>query len=260
MPELVLIERRPPYALLTLNRPEKRNPLPYRPEDSLLPALEALRREAAIRAVVITGAGKAFCSGLDLEQLAQLQRNTPAQNKRDSKAIRTFFETLREYHKPLIAAINGPAYAGGVGLALCCDFAIAAEDASFCLSEVRVGFVPALVGVYLARALGERRARELCLSARVVPAAEAASMGLVNSVVPAAQLLEKSAALAASLAELSPQALALTKGLFEKSAGLKKALDEAEQLNADARASADCQEGVRAFLEKRKPNWASKAP
>src|SRR5262245_31978737 len=120
MPDPTLFVQTGRHAVITLNRPESRNPLPYRPSDGLLSALERCRKEKSICSVVITGAGSAFCSGLDLGELKTLQKATSKQNRSDSKAIRAFFEMLREFPKPLVAAVNGPAVAGGAGLALCC--------------------------------------------------------------------------------------------------------------------------------------------
>lgn len=253
----VLVRKTARHAVATFNRPDKRNPLPYLNDDGLLPALQQLEQDDAVRAVVLTGAGPAFCSGLDLEALKKLQSTTLAQNTDDSRNIRTFFETLRKYPKPLIAALNGPAVAGGAALVLCCDLAVAAEGSFVCFSEPRIGFVPALAGVYLARACGERVARDLLLTARRVDAAEAKALGLVSEVLPAEQVLARAEELAEAIAENSPEAIRRTRRLIADSAELPlgKALDLATRANAEARGTKDCQEGVRAFLEKRKPNW-----
>jgi len=255
----ILIRRAGRHAVLTLNRPEKRNPLPYLPEHGFLPALRELAGERGVRAVVLTGAGQAFCSGLDLDALQALQQATPAQNLADSRKIRDCFEFLRAYPKPLVAAVQGPAVAGGAGLVLCCDLAVMAGDASLAFTEVKVGFVPAVVGAYLQLAVGDRVARDLILTARAVPAQECLRLNLANEVVPAAQVLARAEARAEAFAELSPQALAATRDLLARMAGLplKAALVLASQANAKARGSPDCKEGVRAFLDKRKPHWDS---
>lgn len=258
MPDLVLIEKRARHAVVTLNRPDKRNPLPYRKEDGLLPALAALEADRDVRAVVLTGAGKAFCSGLDLEAMQEIQRLSAAQNRAASKQVRDFFERVRAFPKPIVAAVNGPAFAGGAGLTVACDLAVMSSEASICYSEVRIGFVPVIVGVYLERAVGERIARDLMLTARAVPAAEAKDLRLVNEVVPPERVLPRAEELAEQFVALSPEALRTTKELLARASGLplKTALSLAVQANAKARGTADCKEGVAAFLEKRKPNWA----
>ncbi|MCZ7646246.1 MAG: enoyl-CoA hydratase-related protein [Planctomycetota bacterium] len=258
MPEPALVERHAHYAVVTLNRPEKRNPLPYRDEDGVRPALEALAREDAIRAVVLAGSGKAFCSGLDLSGLKELQATSAAQNLADSEAVCAFFEYLRAYPKPLIAAVNGPAVAGGAGLALLCDVALGSEHARFSFSEVRIGFVPAMVGVYLTRAVGERVAREILLSARWVNAEEAKILHLLHELVDAEALMSRAAERAMQFAELSPEALRRAKGMLARGAEqpLPEALRDAVKGNAEARDTDDCKEGIRSFLEKRKPRWA----
>lgn len=259
MSDFVQVRKTSRHAILTLQRPEKRNPLPYLPEHGLLPALEKCRRDSRVRAIVITGAGSAFCSGLDLEGLREIRKATQRKNLSDSRKIRDFFEALRTFPKPLLAALNGPAVAGGAGLALVCDLAIAAENASFCFSEVKIGFVPALVSVYLERAVGARVARELLLSGRVVPAQEAQALHLVHEVTPTAGLLARAEELAEQWAAHSPEAMRRTKELLARTAGLpvKTALSLATQANAQARGTPDCQEGIQAFLEKRKPEWLS---
>jgi len=261
MPEPVLVEKRARHAVVTLNRPEKRNPLPYRKDDGLLPVLDALETDREVRAVVLTGAGKAFCSGLDLEAMQEIQKLSAAQNRAASKQVRDFFERIRSFSKPIVAAVNGPAFAGGAGLAVACDLAVMSAEASISYSEARIGFVPVIVGVYLERAAGERTARDLLLTARAVPAAEAKELRLVNEVVPPERVLPRAEELAAQFASLSPQSLALTKELLARASGLplKTALSLAVQANAKARGTADCKEGVAAFLEKRKPNWAGTA-
>ncbi|MBI3829023.1 MAG: enoyl-CoA hydratase/isomerase family protein [Planctomycetes bacterium] len=257
MPSPILVTKRARHAVVTLNRPEKRNPLPYREEDGLLPALEALEEDKQVRAVVLTGAGKAFCSGLDLEAMQAIQRMSPQQNRAASKQVLTFFERLRAFPKPLIAAVNGHAFAGGAGFTVACDLAVMSTEATICYSEARIGFVPVIVGVYLVRALGERVARDLMLTARAVPAAEARELRLVNEVQPPERVLSRAEEIAGQCADLSPQSLRMTKDLLRRSAdmSMKKALDLAVEANAKARGTADCKEGVAAFLEKRKPNF-----
>ena len=256
--DLVLVTQTERHALVTLNRPAARNPLPYLRSDGLLPALETLAADPNIRAVILTGAPPAFCSGLDLEALKQLQTATRKTNRADAKAIRLFFEFIREYPKPLIAAVNGPAVAGGAGLALLCDVAIWSDAASLCFSEVKIGFVPALVGVYAQRLWGTQIARELLLSGRTLKPDEALRLGIAREVVPAADLLSKSEAWARKFYAVEPHAFQITKILLNEEGNfpLKDALKRAGKLNAEARMLPGAKEGVAAFLEKRPPNWA----
>ena len=244
-------------ALLTLSLQDKRNPLSAAMRAALKDALEAVRTNDRIRAVMITGSGSAFCSGLDLQSLAEQANLSESEHLADSLSIHHFFEYIASYPKPTIAAVNGPAIAGGCGLALLCDLTIASEDAFFCFSEVKIGFIPALVGVYLQRMVGAKIAHDLLLTARKVPAPEALSVGLVTRVVPRAELLATARECAEQIAQNSPMALQISKSLLHKAMHMpiEKALELAVEVNAQARSSPQCKEGVRAFLEKRAPNW-----
>src|SRR5690242_4169073 len=165
-------------ATLTLNRPDKRNAITYELIDELLRALKEVETSPA-RVLIITGAGKAFCSGMDLENLKGLVGRTPEQNLEDSRTMASLFRTLYEFPKPTIAAVNGAAIAGGTGLALLCDFTIAAPEAKFGYTEVRIGFLPAIVSVFLRRQVGEKIARDLLLTGRIFDAREALQLGLI---------------------------------------------------------------------------------
>ena len=189
MSELVTVQVSDHYALCTLNLPEKRNPISPEMRSALIAVLEKLRTNTNVRSVAITGAGASFCSGLDLESLAAQLDKTPQEHRADSQSIADFFSYIVHYPKPTIAAVNGfPAVAGGCGLALLCDMTIMSADAYFSFSEVKIGFVPALVGVYLERMVGPKVSRELLFTARRIPAAEALEKRLVTAVVPAAEL------------------------------------------------------------------------
>lgn len=244
-------------ALCTLNRPEKRNPISASMRTDLRSALESLRLTESVRCVIITGAGNAFCSGLDLEGLAEQTRLTPAEHTADSQSIADFFEYVRTYPKPTIAAVNGPAVAGGCCLALLCDFTLASADAFFSFSEVKIGFVPALAGVYLERMAGAKVARDLLMTGRRVPADEAQRLGLITVVVPSTELLARAMKLADTLAQNGPTAVKLTKDLLSRAAGrnLYDALQLAVEVNAMARDTSECKEGVDAFLLKRPAPW-----
>src|SRR2546422_200494 len=157
------------FAAITLNRPEKRNAISTEMIEELLAALEEAEASPA-RVVILTGAGKAFCSGMDLDALAALAQQSPEQNLEDSKRMARMFRRLWSYSKPLIAAVNGPAIAGGCGIATLCDFTLAVPEAKFGYTEVRIGFIPAIVSVFLIRQIGEKRARDLLLTGRIFDA------------------------------------------------------------------------------------------
>jgi len=257
MAELVAVQRTSHTAICTLNLAHKRNPISPEMRQALTSALDTLAQEAAIRTVIITGAGSAFCSGLDLEGLAAQSALSQDEQRADSESVAKFFNTIAHYSKPTIAAVNGPAVAGGCGLALLCDITVMSADAFLCFSEVKIGFVPALVGVYLERLVGNKISRELLLTARKVSAEEALAKGLVNAVVPAAELQDRANRIANDLAMNSPTALSATKLLLSRAAelDLPEALNLAIDINARARATSECKEGVEAFLQKRPPSW-----
>jgi methylglutaconyl-CoA hydratase len=241
---------------ITLNRPEKRNALSFQLLAELVEALDQVERSPA-QVVVLTGAGKAFCAGMDLEELKTLTGKTPAENLEDSRRMARVFRRLYDFPRPTIAAVNGPAIAGGMGLATMCDFTLAVPEAKFGYTEARVGFLPAIVSSILVWQVGHKVARDLLLTARLFDASEAYRLGLANEVVPAERLFERVRQLAEQLMENSPSSLRLTKQLLngflaeELDAQMERAVEE----NARIRQTADFREGVTAFLEKRKPHW-----
>lgn len=256
---LILTDAQGPVRILTLNRPEVRNALSAELRRELAAALAAAAQDDAVRAIVLTGAGDAFCAGLDLHELETIAERSAEENRADSRAFADLLLAMVTLPKPLVAAVNGPAVAGGAGLATACDLAVMDREARIGYSEARIGFVAALVSVLLVRQVGERRARDLLLSARLVSAEEAAAMGLVNDVVAPGQALAAAVDRAGALARNAPGSLAMTKALLTSvgSLGLEDGLRFAVEVNALARASDDLHEGVRAFLEKRLPSWRS---
>ncbi len=258
MPEL-LSETRGALCVLTFNRPEVRNALSQSLRRSLEQALEQARDDESVRAVVLTGSGKAFCAGLDLDELKAIQGRSMAENRADTQALADLFELLYTFPKPVVAALNGHAVAGGAGLASLCDVVVMNEDAKLGYTEAKIGFVAALVGVFLVRQVGEKHARDLLLSARLVSAQEALHMGLVNELRPAEEVLERALERAQEMAANSPNSLMLTKGLLiaAPGMGLQEALRYALEVNVLSRTSDDLREGVSAFLEKREPSWRS---
>lgn len=248
---------RGPVRTIVLNRPECRNAMNPAMQEELIAALEETARQGSVRVLVLAGAGSAFCSGLDLAVLRGMHEQAESERRTDAERIATLFRTLYEMPIPTIAAVRGAAMAGGAGLAAICDFTLATPEARFGFTEARIGFVPALVSAYLTPQIGERRSRDLLLTARILDAAEAHAMGLVNEVVADGELDARVQALAEKLAANSPQSLHATKRLMaeQNRAWLETAAALALEANARARETEDFAEGIAAFLEKRKPNW-----
>jgi len=255
--DTVRLERRGHVALLTLNRPEVRNAL----SAELILALEArladLEPDPAVRAVVLTGAGSSFSSGADLAALRALAAASSEVNKADSARLAGLLHRLYTFPKPVVAAVEGAAVAGGAGLASACDLVVAGASARLGYTEVRLGFVAAIVSVFLVRVVGEKHARELLLSGRLVSATEAHRVGLVNEVVLDGTAVVRALELADELAQNSSTALAATKEVLAAlpGMGLEEGLRYASGVNAWVRTTDDLREGVAAFLEKRPPAW-----
>jgi methylglutaconyl-CoA hydratase len=246
---------------ITLNRPERRNALNPQMIAEITHALGDAGT-CACGVVVLTGAGTAFCSGLDLENLKSLSSQRPEDQRADAESTMWMMRRLYELTKPTIAAVNGPAIAGGTGLATLCDFTLAEPHARFGYTEVKIGFIPAIVSVFLLEMIGEKKAKALLLSGKVLDAEEAFSLGLVTEVVPAGELIPRANALAAMLLKNSPESMSAVKKLlggFAKDR-LDRDLARAMRWNEKIRNSADFREGLQAFLEKRDPAWPSRKP
>ena len=246
-------------ATITLNRPDKRNAISFELIDDLLCGLKEVETSDAL-VLIVTGAGKAFSSGMDLDNLKKLIGRSPEQNLKDSETMVRLFRSLYEFPKVTIAAVNGAAIAGGTGLALLCDFTLAVPESKFGYTEVRIGFVPAIVSTFLLRQVGEKQARDLLLTGRIIGAEEAARMGLVNEIVAPENLMTRARELAALLMENSPASLRATKKLLNEHsrAELDAQIEAAVRENAAVRTTPDFREGVTSFLEKRKPVWSKK--
>lgn len=244
---------------ITLNRPDKRNALCPLLIEELTHALHAAA-ECDCGGVVLTGAGSAFCAGLDMDNLVTMHASTLAEHRRDSENMARVLRALYEFPKPIVAAVNGPAIAGGMALATLCDFTYAAPEARFGYTEVRVGFIPAIVATFLRRQMGEKRTRELLLSGRILKADEAMRLGLVTRVVPSEELMAEAHALAQSLLLNSPQAMCTVKQLLahHASAQLDEEIEAAIAANAEQLSSEDFREGVRAFHDHRRADWPSR--
>jgi len=286
-------------ATLTFNRPEKRNAISPEMIAELLTALDEISRSAA-RVAILTGAGKAFCSGLDLEALREMavqaapaeQRSQAAAQEpptagvmdvavrvlkgqteepgpsspmaeptamaaESSRTLARVFRRIYDFPKPLIAAVNGAAIAGGCGIATLCDFTLAVPEAKFGYTEVRIGFVPAIVSVFLLRQIGEKHARDLLLTGRIIDAEEAYFLGLVSEIVAEDKLIGRARELANQLLENSPTSLSSAKQLLTNLGRheIDRELELAIEANARIRSTPDFYEGLSAFLEKRKPVW-----
>lgn len=253
---LVRVEDDGAVRTLTLNRPEKRNALTPELQEELIAAIESAE-DVAARVVVLAGEGEAFCAGLDLGVLREMAGMTPEQHRIEAARVARMFRAVWECDLPTIAVVQGPAIAGGTGLATMCDFTIAAPEARFGYTEVRIGFVPALVSAYLSLQVGAKVARELLLSARIFDAEEARRLGLVTEVVPRERLQARAAELAGELMRNSPEGMRATKRLLraQQQDWMARALELAMKANAEGRQTADFREGVASFLEKRKPVW-----
>jgi methylglutaconyl-CoA hydratase len=243
---------------ITMNRPDKRNALCPLLIEELTQALnEAETSDCGV--VILTGAGPAFCAGLDMDHLATMHAQTEEENRQDAENMARVLRTLYDFPKPVIAAVNGPAIAGGMSLATIPDFSLAVPEAKFGYTEVKVGFVPAIAASFLLRQVGELRTRELLLSGRLMKAHEALHMGLVTQIVNADELMGTANALAQCLLMNSPQAMHEVKRLLSKHSRrrLDEELEEAIQMNAQQRSAEDFKEGVQAFLERRRAEWPS---
>jgi methylglutaconyl-CoA hydratase len=246
-------------ARVTLNRPQLHNAFDEALIADLTAAFQSLAGDAAVRAVLLTGAGKSFSAGADLNWMQRASTYDDERNRADARALEFMLRTLDECPKPVIAMVNGAAIGGGVGLVAACDIAIAAEGAVFATSEVRLGILPAVIAPFVVRAIGPREARRWFLTAERFGAAEARRIGLIHEVVPADQLEARGIAMVAELLKGGPEALAEAKRLVQ----LVRTMPQGGSILAEAtvamiaerRASDEGKEGIGAFLEKRKPGW-----
>jgi methylglutaconyl-CoA hydratase len=254
--ETLSVESSGHVATITLNRPEKRNAISIRMICDLHTALDSIEKTRT-RVVIITGTGKAFCAGIDLDYLQQISNQSASENQEDARRIAKLFRKIWSYSKPMIAAVNGHALAGGCGIATLCDFTIAVPEAKFGYTEVKIGFLPAIVSVFLSRQIGDKRTRDLLLTGRTMEASEAKEMGLVNEIVPAENLMQRVNELAETLISVSPSSVTRAKHLLTCAAagGVDADLERAVLESARIRSTPDFKEGVASFLEKRKPSW-----
>ena len=251
-------ETRDGVAYLTLDRPEKRNAFDDGLVAELTQALQTIAAETAIRAVVLAGSGPTFSAGADLAWMRRMADYGAAANIADARRLADMLRVLDELPQPIIARVQGAAYGGAVGLVACCDIAVAAEDAAFCLSEVRLGIMPSVIGPYVMRAIGARAARRYFLTAEVINAPTALRLGLVHEVVAAADLDGGVARVLGALAKGGPYAQRAAKQQIRDKAGRPidaPLIEDTARRIAELRATDEAKAGMSAFLEKRKPPW-----
>jgi methylglutaconyl-CoA hydratase len=252
------VETRNGIGILWMNRPEVRNAFNETMIAELTAALEAFEADKAVRAVVLAGHGPAFCAGADLNWMKKMAGYGFEENHADALALARMLHRLATLSKPTVARVHGPAFAGGMGLVSACDIAVATYDVEFCLSEVKLGLIPATIGPYVAAAIGERMARRYFLTAERFDAAEAYRIGLVQELCVAEELDGTVNALLGHLVAAGPHALAATKDLIRAVANrtvTEDVIADTATRIATIRASAEGKEGIRSFLEKRKPAW-----
>lgn len=247
-------------AHVWLNRPDARNAFNEEVIAELTQVFSQLSQDSTLRAVVLGGYGKAFCAGADLAWMQKMAHYTWEQNRADAQALADMLWAIYRCPVPVIGRIHGDCYAGGVGLAAVCDVLVAADPVTFCLSEAKLGLLPATIGPYVARALGEQAARRYMVTAERFSAAQALAMGFVHEVVAADQLDSKVADVVAAVVANGPMASRACKRLVQDLSGqpisAELRADTAKRI-ADIRASSEGQEGVQSFLGKRPPSWIS---
>lgn len=245
-------------ATLTINRPEKRNALNEELIRELSDSLSNAENDPAVKAIILKANGNTFCSGADLDQLKAMQSNSYGENLTDSTRLVALFKKIYTLKKIVVAQVEGYALAGGCGLATVCDFAFCTPESKFGYTEARIGFVPAIVMIFLIRKIGEKKAGQLLLGADIISANEALQLGLVNYIIDKTEI-EKAVTNFAQkiITQNSSQSLAATKAMMieVQAKSLDEALAYAAQQNATARATDDCQKGVRAFLNKEVISW-----
>ncbi len=239
-------------GILTLNRPDKRNALHPELVRQMKIKLQEAATDDSVQVLIITGEGKAFCAGADLEYLNEMKNYSSLENEKDSRELAEMFLMVYKFPKPVIAAVNGAAIAGGCGLASVCDIIVADElNARFGYSEVKIGFIPAIVSTFLIRRVGEGMAKQLLLSGDIIEAKRAYEIGFVNYLCPKA--LEFSLDIASKLKDNSQQSMKLTKEMIEKVSGLsvEDAVEYSIGLNTISRTTDDFKKGLNNFLTKK---------
>ncbi|WMS88264.1 enoyl-CoA hydratase/isomerase family protein [Pleionea litopenaei] len=248
-------------GIITMNRPDVHNAFDDQLIKDLTRALQKLQNHAATRVIVLKAEGKSFSAGADLNWMRRMADYSWSENYQDSLALATLMQTLHQLKKPTIALVQGAAFGGGVGLVAACDIVLASEKAKFCLSEVKLGLIPAVISPYVIKAIGSRQANRYFISAEVFTATTAQNIGLVHEVFEAESFESSSQAFLADLLKNGPEAIQAAKNLIsfvDEHPLNEELIRETAQKISDIRASAEGKEGVSAFLEKRSPNWQAK--
>lgn len=256
MSQLILYAHRGPAAVITLNRPDQRNALSRALIAAISDAFHKASEDPAVRCVILTGNGPAFCAGMDLEELRETMGAEGERVWDDAARLSELYDFIYSLPKPTIAAVNGAAVAGGAGLVTVCDLAVASPDARFGYPEVRRGLVAAMVMPHLLRFVGERTARWLLLSGELIDAVEALRMRLINSVVAADHLMEVVDGWVRTLSQGGPKALATTKELLRRCSRQSTSVEELARASAEPRLGEECRQGLAAFYAKKLPPWA----
>lgn len=255
----LIVERQSHTAHVWLNRPDVRNAFNEDVIRELTEVFSQMNQDTSLRAVVLGGQGKAFCAGADLAWMQKMAHYTWEQNRQDAQALADMLWTIYSCPVPLIGRIHGDCYAGGVGLAAVCDVLVAVDAVTFCLSEAKLGLLPATIGPYVVRAMGEQAARRYMVTAERFSAAQAQALGFVHEVVPVSEIDTKVQDILAAIVANGPQATRACKKLV-RDLGTKPALstelraDTAARI-ADIRASTEGREGIQSFIDKRSPSW-----
>lgn len=253
----ILYEKRGQVAWLTFNRPDVHNAFNVELIEDVAEALKRVKKDDSVRVLVLTGKGESFCAGADLNWLREIIDYSFKQNLEESRALADVLFQLYSLPKPTIALVNGAAIGGGNGFLSACDMAVAAEDATFGLSEVKIGLVPAAISPYVIRKIGESKAREYFLTGKRISGRKAQEIGLVNDVVPGEKLGEAAESLIEKLLTSGPEAMASCKELISRTS--QERIEDVKEFTASMiaglRVSQEGQEGMASFLEKRKPNW-----
>lgn len=256
--DIVLKTQHGKIVYLTLNRGEKRNALSIEMINLLKDHFTALNNDDSVRVIVLQANGDAFCAGADLGYLQQLQHNTYEENLADSHNLAALFKIIYTHQKIVISMVEGAALAGGCGLATVCDLCYATPESSFGYTEVKIGFIPAIVSFFLLRKIGEAKTKDLLLTGKIMDATQASMMGLITSVIDANEIKTQVTQIAEKLCvETSPSSISLTKNLINdiQSLNLEQAMQLASERNAQARSTDDCKRGIAAFLNKEKLKW-----
>lgn len=243
---------------ITLNRPEKRNAMNHDLVTELKEAFRKAEDDDGVKIIILNAEGESFCAGADLEYLQQLQKFSFEQNLADSNHLKELFLQIYQMKKVVIAQVQGHALAGGCGLVTVCDFVFAAPEARFAYTEVKIGFIPAIVMVFLLRKIGEGKSKQLLLSGSWISAREAKAFGLINGIVAKERLAEEVTTFARQLTDSnSGYSMSVTKQMIAKmqTLSIEDALSFAAEMNAKARGSDDCRKGIAAFLNQEKIRW-----